>query len=75
MSKEGFAPCGNEAEKAKAELFSIFKFAKHVLYGKVSYTPTSTYRDEFEDRTMVDAAHEPHALCFADEVPVEVVYY
>ena len=66
MSKEGFAPFGNEAQKAKEELFSIFKFAKHVLYGKVSYTPTYTYRDEFEDRTMVDAAHEPRALAVVD---------
>ncbi len=66
LAKEGFSPFGNEAEKEKEELFSIFKFAKHVLYGKRPYRPTHIYRDQFENYTLVDAASEIRALAVVD---------
>ena len=59
-------------EREKAELFSIFKFAKHVLYGKISYTPTHIYEDHYDGYTMIDAATEIRALAVVDragEVP------
>jgi len=54
------------AEKERAELFSIFKFAKHVLYGKTPYRPTYIYQDTFEGYTMIDAATELRALAVVD---------
>ena len=67
VSWECFVPSrGDEEEKGKAELFSIFKFAKHVLYGKIAYTPTHIYEDHFEEYTLIDAASELRALAVVD---------
>ena len=73
VSREVFAmPREDDEEKQKAELFSIFKFAKHVLYGKISYAPTYIYEDHYDGYTMIDAATEIRALAVVDragEVP------
>ncbi|MBR7111975.1 MAG: hypothetical protein IKC75_03530 [Clostridia bacterium] len=67
ISAQEFAPPhGGEEEQGKAELFSIFKFAKHVLYGKIEYRPTHIYEDHFEEYTLIDAASELRALAVVD---------
>jgi len=67
VSFESFAPArGDEEEKQKAELFSIFKFAKRVLYGKTAYRPTHIYEDHFEEYTLIDAASELRGLAVVD---------
>ena len=67
VSREIFAlPREDDEEKRRAELFSIFKFAKHVLYGKIPYTPTHVYEEHFDGYTMIDAATEIRALAVVD---------
>ncbi len=67
LSEEGFAsPKGDEEEKQKAELFSIFKFAKRVLYGKLPYRPTHIYEDYFREYILIDAASELRGLAVVD---------
>lgn len=61
-------PMGKDKERERLELFSIFKFAKHVLYGKVEYRPTHIYKDSFEEYTLIDAASELRALAVVDSV-------
>lgn len=69
LPSEEFAPVRADAqEKQRAELFSIFKFAKHVLYGKIDYRPTHIYEDHFEDYTLIDAATEVRGLAVVDRV-------
>lgn len=61
-------PTEKDKEREKAELFSIFKFAKHVLYGKIKYHPTHVFEDRFEEYTLIDAASELRALAVVDLV-------
>lgn len=67
ISHKLFTGRGEDEERLRAaELFSIFKFAKHVLYGKIPYPPTHIFEDKFEDFTLIDAASEPRALAVVD---------
>lgn len=59
-------PTDRDKEREGAELFSIFKFAKRVLYGKVEYIPTHIYEEYFEEYTLIDAASELRALAVVD---------
>ncbi len=70
ISAQEFAPPhGGEEEKGKAELFSIFKFAKHVLYGKSRPRYLKTLRLPKGIRL------EKNALWLDEESPISVEYY